>query len=106
LKAYGPRKVLADCLRGERGIEAAFLFGSWAARYQGEWGPPPADVDVVVIGRPSITRMEEVETDAEGILGQPVQLTVVPADVWKRASDPFVQTVRARPLVPVTDDAA
>jgi predicted nucleotidyltransferase len=34
------------------GIEAAAIFGSWAARAAGEAGPSPVDVDLLVIGRP------------------------------------------------------
>lgn len=33
-------------------VEAVLLFGSWAARYAGQDGPPPADIDVLVIGTP------------------------------------------------------
>jgi hypothetical protein len=42
--------VLAEELGGVEGIDSAYLFGSWAARYAGEAGRPPADLDVPVIG--------------------------------------------------------
>ncbi len=32
------------------GVQEAFVFGSWAARYMGEPGAAPRDIDVVVIG--------------------------------------------------------
>src|SRR5262249_4599548 len=31
-------------------IEEAYVFGSWAARYTGEPGPAPRDIDVLVVG--------------------------------------------------------
>jgi len=46
---FGPRAVIAE----EFDIPAAqqvVIFGSWAARYAGEAGPPPHDIDVLVVG--------------------------------------------------------
>jgi hypothetical protein len=47
LRSFGPRQVLADELAGVTGIDSAYLFGSWAARYAGQQGRPPADLDVL-----------------------------------------------------------
>ena len=47
---YGPLPVLSDLLAGVEGITHAFIYGSWAARYTGEPGPVPGDVDVLVVG--------------------------------------------------------
>src|SRR5439155_10027404 len=47
VKAYGPSAVLAELLGAVDGVEAAYVFGSWAARLLGEQGPPPRDVDVL-----------------------------------------------------------
>jgi hypothetical protein len=33
LRSFGPRQVLAEELEGIEGVESAYLFGSWAARY-------------------------------------------------------------------------
>ncbi|MDJ0355109.1 hypothetical protein [Paenarthrobacter sp. PH39-S1] len=38
---YGPRPVLEDLLAEVDGIEAAYIYGSWAARRTGTPGPPP-----------------------------------------------------------------
>ena len=40
LRSFGPRQVLAEELEGVEGVQGAYLFGSWAARYAGEAGPP------------------------------------------------------------------
>ena len=103
LKAYGPREVLAELLQPVAGIREAFLFGSWAARYAGEAGPPPADLDVVVVGRPSIGRIEEIEVEAEDRLGQRVQIQVVPPEDWDAPTGGFIRTVQQRELVPLLE---
>ena len=41
---------LGEVFERERGIESAFIFGSWAARYHGHEGPYPRDVDVLALG--------------------------------------------------------
>ena len=51
LRSFGPRQVLAEELAGVEGIESAYLYGSWAARYAGEVGRPPTDLDVLAIAR-------------------------------------------------------
>ncbi len=47
---YGPLPVLTRSLTGLTEVDQAFIYGSWAARYNGEPGRAPADVDVLVIG--------------------------------------------------------
>ncbi len=95
------RQLLSD----EPGISAAYLFGSWAARYEGQWGEPPADIDVLIIGEMPSRQVEELEGEAEDKLGLPVQITVVPPDDWRSARAGFVRTVRKRPLVPIVAES-
>jgi predicted nucleotidyltransferase len=104
LKAYGPTVILSELLDGEVGIEEAHLFGSWASRYEGLWGEPPADVDVLVVGSMALSRAEELEAEAEDRLGQPVHITVVPSADWRSRKPGFVRTVRQRPLVPIMSE--
>jgi hypothetical protein len=33
------------------GVKQVVIFGSWAARYAGRAGPPPHDIDVLVVGK-------------------------------------------------------
>src|SRR5215210_6892795 len=35
LKAYGPREIVAELLEDDGDVEAAYLYGSWAARFDG-----------------------------------------------------------------------
>jgi len=95
---FGPREVLATRLRGVPGIDAAYIFGSWAARYEGERGSPPNDVDVLIIGCPDREALDEIIEVAERELRRPVQATVR-RELSSR--DPFGASVASRPLVPI-----
>lgn len=96
---YGPLPVLTRALRGIDGIEQAFIYGSWAARYNGEPGTVPADVDVLVIGDVDPDDLDDRARDAEAVLRREVNIRRLRPATWKRQEDPFVVTVRSRPLV-------
>jgi len=51
LMSFGPPLLISEEFDSLTGIEHVFTYGSWAARYEGEVGPAPADIDVLVIGR-------------------------------------------------------
>lgn len=104
LKAYGPREVLAELLANERGVTEAYLYGSWASRYLGDSGVHPQDLDVAVVGTPTIRRIEEIEAEAEDRLAQPVHIHVVPPSDWAARASGFVKTIRSRPMVSLLDD--
>ena len=48
--AYGPAVMLNDELNKIEGVDAALIFGSFAARASGIPGPSPKDIDLLVIG--------------------------------------------------------
>jgi hypothetical protein len=96
---YGPLPVLTRSLAGLEGIEQAFIYGSWAARYNGEPGPVPADVDVLVIGDVDADDLDERARQAEAVLRREVNIRRLRPATWADKDDPFVTTVRARPLV-------
>ena len=52
LMAFGPPLVIAEEFAQVAGVERVFIYGSWAARFEGEPGPTPNDIDVVVVGTP------------------------------------------------------
>ncbi len=96
---FGPPAVLAEELSGVDRIEAAYLYGSWTARYLGDPGPAPHDIDVLVIGTPSREVLDGAADRAEHRLGLPVQITVRTAKSWAGEDDPFLAEVRRRPLL-------
>jgi DNA-binding transcriptional ArsR family regulator len=104
---YGPLPVLTDLLADVKGIAEAYIYGSWAARYRGEPGPAPVDVDVLVVGTADPDDLDEAAERAQGTLRRPVNIRRVRPETWNAASptDPFLQSVKARPLVSIRRDA-
>jgi predicted nucleotidyltransferase len=101
LRSFGPRQVLADELACVPGIESAYLFGSWAARYAGQEGHPPADLDVLVIGTPDRDALDDAAQRAGARLAREVNVTIRSADWWHSGDDGFHAEVTRRPLVPI-----
>lgn len=98
---YGPLPVLRDLLADVDGVEAAYIYGSWAARYHGEPGPIPADVDVIVIGSPILDELDDITEHAERQLHRPVNIRTIRPEAWAGhdSGDPFLRSVQSRPLV-------
>jgi hypothetical protein len=99
LTAFGPAALVGPALGRIEGVEAAYLFGSWAARYLGEPGHDPADVDVMVIGRPSRAAVAEAARELSEQIGREVNATIVSAKRWEQERDGFITTVKSRALV-------
>jgi DNA-binding transcriptional ArsR family regulator len=99
---YGPIAVLGELLGAVAGVDEAYVFGSWAARYRGEPGPPPRDVDVLVVGGADEDDVFAAARAAQSRLGREVNVHQVRAEAWHGATDdPFLLSLRARPLVPI-----
>ena len=101
--AFGPHLVVEEEFGSLEGLDAAVIFGSWAARYHGEPGPPPNDVDLLVIGQPSRTQLYEAADRAERRLDLPINPTVRSRRGWNAAADPLVRQIRSSPVVWVLD---
>ncbi|MDX2968602.1 hypothetical protein PWY87_17405 [Kribbella solani] len=103
-RAYGPAVQVPRALADIRDIERVVIIDSWARRYQGEAGPPPNDVDVIVVGSPSSRELRRANALLEDQLGVPVQLTVVTPEDWDLQPTAFLQTVRSSPYLTVLDN--
>ncbi len=102
--SYGPAAVLGDLIGSLDGVEEAYIFGSWAARYAGEPGPPPQDVDVLVVGDVDEDDLAERARAAEHRLGREVNAHRVSVAAWRSTDeDPFLGSVRSRPLFTIGD---
>ncbi|OIQ82556.1 hypothetical protein GALL_356540 [mine drainage metagenome] len=97
--SYGPSVVVPRVLVGIDGIDEAYIYGSWAARLEGEPGSAPGDIDVVVIGDPRRQTVEEAANSAERELGREVNIRIVSRAAWSKGTDLFVKTIKARPFV-------
>lgn len=98
---YGPLPVLSDLLSGVAGIDAAYLYGSWAARYSGEAGEVPRDVNVLVVGSADPDELYDAVETAERTLGREVSISSVSAGYWAEPNraDVFMRHLREHPLV-------
>jgi len=99
LIAFGPRQVITDEFAEVPGLEELLIFGSWAARYLGEAGSVPGDVDVLVVGEEDRDAVYDAADHAAERLQREVNPTVVSPARWTTGDEPFLRQVRARPLV-------
>lgn len=102
VRSFGVPRVLADALAEVDGVESAYVFGSWAARWSGEEGVRPVgDIDLLVIGDPDRDVLYVTAADAGRRLGRDVQVTIRESGWLESGSDAFHDTVTSRPLVPL-----
>jgi DNA-binding Lrp family transcriptional regulator len=99
--SWGPLQVVADEFSGVHAAERVLIFGSWAARYLQWPGPPPHDLDVLVVGHPARGDVYDAADRAQQRLGMPINPVIRPSEVWQEAADPLVQQIRSGPLVDV-----
>ena len=99
-RAFGVPAVLAGVLRPVQGIGDAYIYGSWAARHEGQAGPRPVgDIDVLILGEPDRDQLYDALGAAEKRLGRPVEATIRDADWLDAGSGSFHDTVTSRPLL-------
>ncbi|WP_394253548.1 hypothetical protein [Arthrobacter pityocampae] len=96
---YGPRVVLESILQEMPGLRHALIFGSWAARYRGNDGAAPNDIDVLLVG--DVTRRDVLRAaeEASRLTRQDVNIERVSSDAWDKKTDPFLTTILNKPLV-------
>ena len=103
---YGPHMVVADEFADLRDVAAVMIFGSWAARYHGQRGQPPNDVDVLVVGAPDRVAMYAAAERAESRLGRPVNPAVCSPDQWAHPTESLIREIKSRPYVTIIDYVA
>lgn len=102
VRAFGPPAVLADLLADVPGVDAAYLYGSWAARFEGvEDLRPVGDIDLLVLGEPDRDELYARINRASERLGRQVQVTIREADWLAAGGGSFHDTVVSRPMVPI-----
>jgi predicted nucleotidyltransferase len=96
---YGPLPVVAEAFGEVAGVEEVWLYGSWAARYRGEPGPPPHDIDVLVVGTADRTAVYDAADIAEAALGRPVHPVLVTRERYDAAAEPLLREIASAPRV-------
>jgi len=100
LVSSGPVVLLAEALAAIPGIEAAFLYGSFAARMRGIGGPSPHDIDLMVIGSPDAAQVYAACARVEEMVRRPVNPTVMSGDEFRGQSG-FLSELRSHPAIAV-----
>jgi hypothetical protein len=71
-RAFGVPAVLDEALHDVDGIVAAYIYGSWAARHEGQAGQRPVgDIDALVLGEPDRDQFYAALSSAGGISWAP-----------------------------------
>jgi hypothetical protein len=99
--AFGPRAVVEEEFGKLDDVDAVLIYGSWAARYAGEPGPPPTDIDVMVVGGPDRDAVYAAADRAERRVAHRVEPVIASPERWERAADPLVQQIRSSPYTQV-----
>jgi DNA-binding transcriptional ArsR family regulator len=102
--SFGPHVVVAEEFAGVNGVDLVVLYGSWAARYEGEPGREPRDVDVMVVGTPARDEVYSAADRAQERLGLEVNPTIRSRSSWEDVTDPLVAAIRAAPVVVAYDN--
>ena len=97
-KAFGPVPVLRERLKRLAGIEAAFVYGSWASRYAGDRGEAPGDIDLLILGRPDRRKLARLCREASEEVGFEINPTVLSKEEWKSDATGFIRSIKEQPL--------
>jgi predicted nucleotidyltransferase len=92
--SFGPQTVVAEEF-AVPGAERVVIFGSWAERYNGTVGPPPHDIDVLVVGNPDRGEVYDAADRAQQRLGLQVNPVLRTTAQWAEGTDPLVQQINA-----------
>lgn len=93
---FGPRVIVAQEF-AILGAEIVLIFGSWAARYAGEAGQPPRDIDVLVVGDVDRADVYEAADRVQARLGLEVNPVVRTKRQWLEPVDTLVPQIKASP---------
>lgn len=97
LKTYGLGHLAFEQLRDLSGASLIVVFGSWAARYRGEPGRHPNDVDVLIVGSVSKIKATVRADELAERVGIPINLSYVTAQEWEQGSVNLVREIKRTP---------
>jgi hypothetical protein len=103
LTVTGPAVLLRQELVQLDGIVCAFLFGSFAARAKGVDGPPPNDIDLMVVGDTDPSAVYRACRRVSDQVRRVVNPTIMTPQEWTENTG-FVSEVRQNPIVEIIGD--
>ncbi len=101
LMSFGPPLVVGEEFGSLPGVNEVMIYGSWAARYAGESGSAPRDVDVLLVGEPDRDAAYDAARRAGQRLGREVNVTIRSVPQWRSADDGFTRQMRSSPLLEI-----
>ena len=101
LATMGPHRLIQEAFAPLDGVTGVIIYGSWAARYEGEPGPPPNDLDVLVIGTPKRTEVYQAAETVERRTGLPVNPVIASTKRWADNTDPLMNQIKSSPKVDI-----
>lgn len=101
----GPHLCVREAFAEVSGVDEVLIFGSWAARYHGRPGPPPRDLDLLVVGKPDRDDVYAAADAVEQRIGLPVNPVVASPSRWHDDADPLMADIKAKPTVAIERDA-
>lgn len=101
LATMGPHRLVRDAFSTLAGADHLIIYGSWAARYRGEPGRPPNDLDVLVVGTPDRAAVYDAAEAVELRTGLPVNPVIASPARWADPADPLMTQIRSRPTVAI-----
>ena len=102
-RSLGVESSLRSALRSVEGVEAAAIFGSWAAGSDAA----SSDVDVLVVGETDHSAVAEATMPVAGRIGREINVvTLAPSELQARlrGGDRFLAGVLAGKLLPLIGD--
>ncbi|MCL2423069.1 MAG: helix-turn-helix domain-containing protein [Micrococcales bacterium] len=99
---FGPKVVVAEEF-DLPGVQQVVIFGSWAARYAGQAGAPPRDIDVLVVGTADRTAAYDAAERAQARLGIEVNPVLRTYQQWTDPDDPLTIQIHASPFTVALD---
>lgn len=100
LRSFGPCQVVAAELANVEGIDKVVIFGSWAARYLGERGHAPNDLDLLILGSPNQRQLARAVINISRRIGREVNTVDRSTSLWSaNTKDPLLREIKRRPHI-------
>lgn len=108
MMSFGPVEIIAEEF-ALKAVDQVIIFGSWAARYADQPGPPPKDIDVLVVGSAGELDVYAAADRAQNRIGIEVNPVRATPQQWAHPGEwPLMVEIHNRPYTTVyrNQDAA
>ncbi|HEX9765943.1 MAG TPA: hypothetical protein VGA36_04210, partial [Nitriliruptorales bacterium] len=103
-KTYGPVAELRSTFE-RLPVSYVAVYGSYAARWHGEPGPPPNDIDVLVVGDLDYETLWDATARLSRRLGIEVNAVLRDPAAWADDDTPFSHAIKQGPVVEIIGEA-